>query len=100
MICSLRNDRIFELTIHRGDMTKLRLIAFLILFFPGLLAALGIKYMRDTLFGLLQSPFHLLALQFLCGLILTIGGIAFIAGFILHRDRKRNKVQKRFAKNK
>ena len=80
-------------------MTKLRLIAFLILFFPGLLAALGIKYMRDTLFGLLQSPFHSLALQFLCGLILTIGGIAFIAGFILHRDRKRNKVQKRFAKN-
>ncbi|WP_374721489.1 DUF2627 family protein, partial [Peribacillus tepidiphilus] len=24
------------------------------------------------------------------------GGIGFIAGFILHRDRKRNKVQERF----
>lgn len=74
----------------------MRIIAFLILFIPGLLAALGIKYMRDMLFGLLQFPFPSLMLQFLGGLLLMIGGVGFIAGFILHRDRKRNKVQKRF----
>ena len=74
----------------------MRIIAFLILFIPGLLAALGIKYMRDMLFGLLQFPFPSLMLQFFCGLLLMVGGVGFIAGFILHRDRKRNKVQKRF----
>ncbi|MGM9926194.1 MAG: DUF2627 domain-containing protein [Bacillus sp. (in: firmicutes)] len=75
-----------------------RYIAFIILFVPGVFAALGIKYMRDMIFGILQFPFSSLTLQFICGLILTIGGIGFIAGFILHRDRKRNKVQKRFNK--
>lgn len=74
----------------------MRFIAFLILFIPGLLAALGIKYMRDMLFGVLQFPFSSLTLQFIGGLLLTVGGVGFIAGFILHRDRKRNKVQKRF----
>ena len=74
----------------------MRIIAFFILFIPGLLAALGIKYMRDMLFGLLQFPFPSLTLQFFGGLLLMVGGVGFIAGFILHRDRKRNKVQKRF----
>jgi len=76
----------------------MRIIAFFILFIPGLLAALGIKYMRDMLFGLLQFPFPSLMLQFFSGLLLMIGGVGFIAGFILHRDRKRNKVQKRFTR--
>ncbi|MFD9626906.1 DUF2627 domain-containing protein [Peribacillus muralis] len=75
-----------------------RLIAFLILFIPGALAAYGIKIMRDMVFGILQPPYPQLWLQFLIGLIITIGGIAFIAGFILHRDRKQNKVQSRFNK--
>ncbi|WP_153122867.1 DUF2627 domain-containing protein [Peribacillus tepidiphilus] len=73
-----------------------RLVAFLILFIPGALAALGIKWMRDVLFGILHSPLPALWLQFLIGFILCVGGIGFIAGFILHRDRKRNKVQERF----
>jgi hypothetical protein len=73
-----------------------RLIAFLILFIPGVLAVYGIKIMRDMLFGILQFPFPALSLQFLAGLIFCIGGIGFIAGFILHRDRKKNKVQDRF----
>ncbi|WP_108670857.1 DUF2627 domain-containing protein [Peribacillus acanthi] len=75
-----------------------RLIAFLILFVPGALAAFGIKLMRDMLFGILQSPFPALWIQFLAGLFFCIGGIGFIAGFVLHRDRKRNKVQDRFKK--
>jgi hypothetical protein len=33
-------------------------------------------------------------------LILFIGGLGFVAGFIFHRDRKRNKVQTRFSNTK
>ncbi|TDL77106.1 DUF2627 domain-containing protein [Rhodococcus qingshengii] len=75
-----------------------RIIALLILVIPGFLAGFGIKLMRDMTFGILQSPIPFLWLQFLLGLILFIGGLAFVAGFIFHRDRKRNKVQDRFQK--
>ncbi|WLR43875.1 DUF2627 domain-containing protein [Bacillus carboniphilus] len=73
-----------------------RIIALLILVIPGVLAGFGIKLMRDMTFGILQPPFTSPTLQFLCGFILFIGGLAFVAGFIFHRDRKKNKVQKRF----
>lgn len=73
-----------------------RFIAFTILFIPGAIAAYGIKLMRDMLFGIHQPPYPTLWLQSIIGLVLTIGGIAFIGGFILHRDRKRKKVQDRF----
>ncbi|MFI8576715.1 DUF2627 domain-containing protein [Rossellomorea aquimaris] len=75
-----------------------RLIALIIMLIPGALAALGIKLMRDMLFGILQSPIPYLWLQFVIGLLFFICGLAFIAGFVLHRDRKRNKVQSRFTK--
>lgn len=73
-----------------------RLIAFAILFVPGAVATYGIKLMRDMLFGIQQPPYPTLWLQSSLGLLFTISGIAFIAGFILHRDRKRHKVQDRF----
>ena len=73
-----------------------RFIAFIILFIPGVLAAMGIKYMRDMLFGILHFPFPSLLMQFILGFIFMVGGVGFIAGFVLHRDRKRKKVQKRF----
>lgn len=63
---------------------------------PGVLAGYGVKLMRDMVFGILQPPFSMLWLQFLIGLFLLLAGLAFIAGFILRRDRKRNKVQARF----
>lgn len=75
-----------------------RIIALILLVLPGILAGYGIKLMRDMLFGTLQPPFPYLWLQFLGGLIFFIIGLAFIGGFILHRDRKRNKVQDRFKK--
>ncbi|KON87111.1 hypothetical protein AF332_10005 [Sporosarcina globispora] len=74
----------------------IRLIALLILLLPGILAVYGIKLMRDMVFGVLQSPFPYLWLQFVGGLLFLIIGLGFIAGFILYRDRKRNKVQERF----
>ena len=76
----------------------IRIIALIVLLIPGALAAYGIKLMRDMVFGLLQSPFPFLWLQFLAGLILFLLGLGFVAGFILHRDRKKNKVQPRFKK--
>ncbi|MEH7095138.1 DUF2627 domain-containing protein [Neobacillus vireti] len=76
----------------------IRIIALIILVIPGALAALGIKLMRDMTFGILQAPFPNLLLQFLTGLIFFIGGLGFVAGFIFHRDRKRNKVQTKFKK--
>lgn len=72
-----------------------RIIALFILLIPGFLAVVGIKFMRDMTFGILQAPFPFLWIQFLTGLILFIGGLGFVAGFIFHRDRKRNKVQTR-----
>ena len=74
----------------------IRLIALVILLIPGVFAALGVKLMRDMVFGILQNPFPFLWLQFLTGLLMFLIGLGFIAGFIFHRDRKRNKVQSRF----
>ncbi|ALC90003.1 hypothetical protein AM500_09600 [Bacillus sp. FJAT-18017] len=76
-----------------------RLAALLVMLVPGFLAAYGVKLMRDMLFGKLLEPFGLLWLQFLTGFILFVTGLGFVAGFVLYRDRKRNKVQDRF-KNK
>jgi hypothetical protein len=78
----------------------IRIIALVILLIPGFLAAYGIKLMRDMTFDILQPPFPFLWLQFLIGLLFFIGGLGFVAGFILHRDRKRNKVQPRFQNKK
>ncbi|GIN38313.1 MULTISPECIES: DUF2627 domain-containing protein [Heyndrickxia] len=76
----------------------IRLFALIIMVIPGIIAAIGIKLMRDMLFGILQAPFPYLWLQFLIGFIFFLGGLGFIAGFVFYRDRKRNKVQKRFVK--
>ncbi|MGN1399965.1 MAG: DUF2627 domain-containing protein [Bacillus sp. (in: firmicutes)] len=77
-----------------------RFIAFIILFIPGLLAVWGIKLMRDMVFGILHEPFPSLMLQFGAGFLLMVGGIGFVAGFILHRDRKKKNVQQRFLPKK
>lgn len=71
-----------------------RIIALLILIIPGIIAGYGVKLMRDMVFGIGPIPYPWL--QFLIGFILFIAGVGFIAGFILHRDRKKNKVQTRF----
>ncbi|MFC0269882.1 DUF2627 domain-containing protein [Metabacillus herbersteinensis] len=75
-----------------------RIVALMIMLIPGILAALGIKLMRDMTFGILQYPIPFLSLQFVLGLFLFIGGLGFIAGFVFYRDRKRNNVQQRFRK--
>ncbi|WP_456278348.1 DUF2627 domain-containing protein [Bacillus sp. AK128] len=77
-----------------------RLIALLIVIIPVALAVLGIKLIRDMTFGILQPPIPALWLQFIIGVLFLIGGMYLIGGFIFHRDRKRDKIQKRFSQKK
>ncbi|WP_273850701.1 DUF2627 domain-containing protein [Guptibacillus spartinae] len=78
----------------------MRLIALLIVLIPGIIGVIGIKLMRDVLFGVLNPPFTSLVVQFILGLIFLIAGLSFVGGFIFYRDRKRNKVQPRFSSKK
>lgn len=71
----------------------MRLIAVLVLLIPGLIAAFGVKLMRDTMFSVHYPILLNNGVQFFVGLILFITGTAFIGGFILHRDRKRGLVK-------
>lgn len=73
----------------------IRIIAVLILFIPGIIAAFGIKLMRDSLFDEFYSIFIYIGIQFTIGLILFLGGIGFIGGFIVHRDRKKQLLKKK-----
>lgn len=80
-------------------MTIQRFIALVILLIPIFSAGYGIKLMRDTLFQILNWPYGTYYLQFLAGIIAFVIGIWLIGGFILHRDRKNNKVAPQFQKN-
>lgn len=75
-----------------------RFAAFIILVIPGIMMAAGIKFMRDTLFGILIAPFPWLWLQFIVGVLFFVLSFLFFAGFLLHRDRKRGKVAQRWQK--
>ena len=69
-----------------------RMLAFIVMLIPALMAGAGIKFMRDTLFDKLISPFPWLWLQFVTGIIFLVVGLGFFAGFLLHRDRKNGKI--------
>ncbi|CAM2806409.1 DUF2627 domain-containing protein [Paenibacillus sediminis] len=78
-----------------------RFIAIIILVIPGLMATTGFLMMKDALFlffsmhGSNEKPIFDW-LHFAGGLILFAAGIAFLAGWVLFRDRKRNYVAPRF----
>lgn len=67
-----------------------RIIAVIIIFLPGVIGALGIKLMRDAFFSEVYPFLFNEVVQFIVGLIMFVGGLAFIGGFIYHRDKKRN----------
>ncbi|WP_077621629.1 DUF2627 family protein [Sediminibacillus massiliensis] len=68
----------------------MRLFALIILLIPGIIATLGVKLMRDAIFGDFYSMFFHIGVQFVFGLIFFLGGLTFIGGFIFYRDKKRN----------
>ncbi|WP_210618869.1 DUF2627 domain-containing protein [Mammaliicoccus lentus] len=71
-------------------------IALIILVIPGILAGLGIKWMRDAVFGELVPQLQFIWLQFLLGLIFFVFGVVFIGGYILHREKKNKRAQEYF----
>ncbi|MFC3418147.1 DUF2627 domain-containing protein [Salinicoccus hispanicus] len=73
-----------------------KIIALAILVIPVFLAGLGIKYMRDSIFGIVNDPFTLTVVQFIIGLLLTVLGVWFIGGYILHREQRQKKMQAQF----
>lgn len=72
-----------------------RFIAISLLVAPGILSAIGVKLMRDTLFNDFHPMFLHIGIQFVAGLIFFLIGIIFITGFIVHRDRKKNLVKRK-----
>lgn len=79
----------------------MRFIALLILIVPGLLGVYGIKLLRDSFFLKTNAPFSWFdslaaasMLQGTFGLLLAMGGIGFVAGYIFNRDKKTGKVQR------
>jgi len=83
-----------------------RLIAVLLLVIPGAIATWGFKKVRDVFFyytadlGNDETVASLDWLMLIIGILAFVGGIAFIAGWILYRDRKRNYVAPRFKAKK
>ncbi|MBO8163113.1 MAG: DUF2627 domain-containing protein [Brevibacillus sp.] len=77
-----------------------KLIALLIMVIPAGIAVWGIKLMRDVFYLAFDPSYTGGSLwgQFLLGLVLFVVPVLFIGGFILHHDRKRNRVQPRFMK--
>jgi hypothetical protein len=73
-----------------------RFVALMIVVIPGIIATIGIKIMRDALFNIVYPYFFNVIIQFIIGLLFFSVGLAFIGGFILHRDRKRNKTKGKF----
>ncbi|HEX7056092.1 MAG TPA: DUF2627 domain-containing protein [Bacilli bacterium] len=66
-----------------------RMIAVLLLVIPGAAATYGFLLMKDAVFAAFGPP-RFPFLRFLAGLLLFAGGVAFIAGWVNFRDRKRN----------
>jgi len=83
-----------------------RFIAVLLLVIPGIGAAYGFLQIKNTLFDFFASfgpedpapAFNWL--RFIIGLVLFLGGVGFIGGWIFFRDRKRNYVAPRFRKKR
>jgi hypothetical protein len=74
-----------------------KLVALLIMVIPASIAVYGIKLMRDAFFfSFSPEAGGFLWGKFLLGLLLFAVPVGFIGGFILHHDRKRNRVQPRF----
>jgi threonine/homoserine/homoserine lactone efflux protein len=76
-----------------------RFIAIMMLVIPGLAATYGFLAMKDAFFAQFGPPEndpHVQWGKLLLGLVLFLAGVAFIAGWIFFRDRKRNYVAPRF----
>jgi len=73
-----------------------KLVALLIMAVPAIIAVYGIKVMRDVIYLSFNPEIGFRWGTFLLGAALFLIPVLFIGGFILHHERKRNRVQPRF----
>lgn len=72
-----------------------RIFAVIVMFTPGVIGAFGIKLMRDAVFAEVSPILFNEIIQFIIGFIMFAIGLAFIGGFIYHRDKKKQLVKER-----
>jgi len=63
---------------------------------PAAIAMYGIKLIRDAFFHSTSPDVGFLWGQLILGILAFAIPVLFIAGFILHHERKKNRVQPRF----
>lgn len=73
-----------------------KVIALLIMVIPAAIAMFGIKLIRDAFFYSISSTTGFMWAKLILGILCFVIPVLFIAGFILHHDRKKNRVQPRF----
>ncbi|GED66564.1 hypothetical protein BRE01_02660 [Brevibacillus reuszeri] len=73
-----------------------KVIALLIMVIPAAIAMYGIKLIRDAFFHSTAPDVGFLWGQLILGVLAFVIPVLFIAGFILHHERKKNRVQPRF----
>jgi len=73
-----------------------KVIALLIMVIPAAIAMYGIKLIRDAFFHSTSPDVGFLWGQLILGILAFAIPVLFIAGFILHHERKKNRVQPRF----
>lgn len=72
-----------------------RIFAVIVMFTPGIIGAFGIKLMRDAVFAEVSPILFNEIIQFIIGFIMFAIGLAFIGGFIYHRDKKKQLIKER-----
>lgn len=72
-----------------------RIIALLMLIIPALIAMVGWNMMKNVIIFGSESY-----VKFIIGLLLFLGGVTFVGGFVFHRDKKRKLLQPRFLRKK
>ncbi|GED29525.1 hypothetical protein BCE02nite_06660 [Brevibacillus centrosporus] len=73
-----------------------KMIALLIMVIPAAIAMYGIKLIRDAFFYSISPEVSFLWGKLIAGILCFVIPVLFIAGFILHHERKKNRVQPRF----
>lgn len=70
-----------------------KLIALMLLVIPVIIAGIGIKLIRDSMFGIINDPFTAVYLQFIVGALLAVLGTWFVAGYIMNRENKHKRLK-------
>lgn len=73
-----------------------KVVALLIMVIPAAIAMYGIKLIRDAFFYSIPLESGFLWGKLILGILCFAIPISFVAGFVLHHERKKNRVQPRF----